>query len=296
MKKNRDISDYVLDYLAYFICIFAGVVTLYPFIYILSMSISDPKHVISQSVWLLPKGLSFQALKIVIDNQGLLRSYYNTIWYTVVGTTINVIMTLCAAYPLSRKRFILKKPITFMIALTMFFGGGLIPSFILINNLGLYNTRWAIVLPGAVAAWYIIIARTFLSNIPDSMYESPKLDGASEFRILTSIYFPLSLPLVAVLTLFYAVNHWNSYFSALLYLPNKKLQPLQVLLVSVLTRESSDTIMMSADPAMARSDRSLVSVQIRYAVIIVVITPIIIVYPFLQKYFVKGVMIGAIKG
>jgi putative aldouronate transport system permease protein len=295
MIKNKDISDLVLVYFAYFICIFAGVITLYPFIYVLSMAISEPKYVIAQSVWLLPKGFSLQALKIVINNQGLLRSYYNTIWYTVVGTTINVIMTLLAAYPLSRKKFFLKKPITFIITFTMFFGGGLIPSFILINKLGLYNTRWAIVLPGAVAAWYIIIARTFFNNIPDSMHESPKLDGAGEFRILMSIYMPLSIPLIAVLTLFYAVGHWNSYFSALLYLPNKKLQPLQVLLMNVLTKEASDTIMMSADPAMARSDRSLVAIQIRYAVIMVVITPIIIVYPFLQKYFVKGVMIGAIK-
>jgi putative aldouronate transport system permease protein len=274
-------------------CVFAVIITLYPFVYVLSMSISDPIAVISQSVWLWPKGFSLGSYRMVFENPEVFRAYLNTIWYVVVGTGINVVMTILAAYPLSRPHFVLRGPFMLFIAFTMFFSGGLIPLFILIRQLGLYNTRWAVILPVAVQAWYIIIARTFFtSNIPESLHESARLDGAGEGAILLRIILPLSTPIVAVLALFYAVGHWNSYFYAMIFLPNKNLQPLQLYLVRVLT-QFSEELVGQLGPGIERTSYAQ---QLKFAVIIVAILPIICVYPFLQKYFVQGVMIGAIKG
>jgi putative aldouronate transport system permease protein len=232
------------------------------------------------------------AYKLVFENPDVWRAYYNTIWYTLVGTTINVFMTVIGAYPLSRKNLIGRNFFTFFITFTMFFSGGLIPSFLLIKNLGLYNTRWAMVLPGAVSAWYIIIARTyFQSSIPDGLIDAAKIDGCNDISILFRIVIPLSAPIIAVLALFYAVGHWNSFFNALLYLPDKNLQPIQIYLVRVLIQASPELIGQIQD----EFARSAYFIQLKYAVIIITILPIICVYPFLQKYFVKGVMIGAIK-
>jgi putative aldouronate transport system permease protein len=256
------------------------------------MSISSPEHVLQQDIWFLPKGFSVGAYKLVFENPDVWRAYYNTIWYTLVGTTINVFMTVIGAYPLSRKNLIGRNFFTFFITFTMFFSGGLIPSFLLIKNLGLYNTRWAMVLPGAVSAWYIIIARTyFQSSIPDGLIDAAKIDGCNDISILFRIVIPLSAPIIAVLALFYAVGHWNSFFNALLYLPDKNLQPIQIYLVRVLIQASPELIGQIQD----EFARSAYFIQLKYAVIIITILPIICVYPFLQKYFVKGVMIGAIK-
>lgn len=267
-------------------------VTLYPFIYVLSMSISDPYRAIDNSVWLWPKGFSLGAYERIFENPQLWVSYYNTIFYAVVGTAINVVMTILGGYPLSRRTFFARKWIMTFIVITMFFSGGLIPTFILINELGLYNTRWAVLLPGATSAFYIIITLTFFRAIPEALHESAKIDGASEFRILRSIIVPLSKPIIAVLTLFYAVGHWNSYFNAMIYLPDTKLQPLQVFLVRVLVEQTADTLM---NEMQGQLGRTIMSYQLKYSIIIVAILPILLVYPFVQKYFVKGVMIGSLK-
>jgi len=292
MKLRKSIGERVFDGSITFFLILAMMITLYPFIYIFSMSISDPNEVASQSIWLLPKGFSLDSYKIAFENPDLWRSYYNTLWYTIIGTALNVFMTIMGAYPLSRRNFQLRHFFMVVIAITMFFSGGLIPMFILINKLHLYNTRWALIIPGAVSAWNLVLARVFFqSTIPDSLPEAAKLDGCSEGGILFRIVMPLSMPIIAVLTLYYAVGHWNSYFGALLYLPNPKLQPVQIYLMKVLIEQTEEALGGMQDVGA----RSMLAAQMKYTIIIIVVLPILCVYPFLQKYFVKGVMIGAIK-
>ncbi|WP_127588558.1 carbohydrate ABC transporter permease [Paenibacillus koleovorans] len=290
MRVRKSASENMGDVFIYLSMWFVLVITLYPFIYIVSLSVSEPTYVIQQLVWLWPKGFSLNAYKMVFDNPDVWTSYYNTIYYTVVGTAINISFTILGAYPLARSTFFARKQIMVFIVITMFFSGGLIPMFLLIQNLNLYNTRWAILLPSAVSAFLLIVTRTFFQSISESLHESAKLDGAGEFTILTRIVIPLSTPIIAVLALFYAVGHWNSYFAAMIYLTDAKLQPLSLYLVKVLV-QNSDTMMEE----MSHSDRSLYSLQIKYALIIVSILPILMIYPFLQKYFVKGVMLGSLK-
>lgn len=290
MTKDRTMS-FLFDGLIILFMLLVVVICLYPLLYVLSMSISDPLAAARREVWLFPKGFSLSSYEIIFENQQVWTSYYNTIYYTVFGTIINVIMTIMLAYPLSRRTFFLRHPISMMVTFTMFFGGGLIPSFILINNLGMYNTRWAILIPGAVSAYNMIIAKTFFQGIPESLIESAKLDGATDLRVLFSIVFPLSMPIISVLILYYAVGHWNSYFPALLYLNDAALQPLQLYLRRILIENTGE---LSSDMAIS-VDKSLAAMQLKYSIIIVSTLPILCIYPFLQKYFVKGVMIGAIK-
>lgn len=271
--------------------IFVLAITLYPFLYIFSMSISSPVNVVNKSVWLFPKGFSLAAYKQVFDNPNLWLSYYNTVYYTAVGTFLNVALTLMAAYPLSIRTFFIRKPMMLYIIVTMFFSGGLIPMFILVQDLGIYNTRWAILLPTAISTFNVIIARTFFQNIPEGLYESAKLDGANDATILVRIVLPLSKPIIAVLTLFYAVSHWNSFMPALLYLSDARLHPLSLYLIKVLIENNTEML----EGMMEQSTRSLYAVQIKYAIIIVAVLPIVVIYPFLQRYFVKGVMIGSLK-
>ncbi len=292
MKIKKTIGEKISDMFLYAFMLLVICITLYPFIYVLSMSISEPIRAVTGEVWLLPKGFSLSAYKMVFQNKQVWLSYYNTIWYTSVGTAINVVMTILAAYGLSRKTFFARNQIMFLIAFTMFFSGGMIPMFVLVNKLDIYNTRWAMILPKAVSAYYIIVARTFFSTIPDSLSESAKLDGANDIVILFKIFIPLSMPIISVLLLFYAVGHWNSYFDALIYLPKTSLHPLQLFLRKVLIENDPTLMGGMAD----QYERGLAALQLRYAIIIVAILPIVMVYPFLQKHFVKGVMIGAIKG
>lgn len=293
-KKNRvQRAELPFDVVNYTLLALFSFAMLYPFVYTFSMSISSPVYAVQNVIVLLPKGFSLESYKLVFRDSEIWRSYYNTLWYTGVGTSINVFLTVLSAYPLSKKQYFLRNTLMIFVAFTMFFSGGLIPSFILVTQLGLYNTRWAIILPGAISAWNLILARTFFESIPESMDEAAVIDGASQLRILTRIYLPLSMPIIAVLVLFYAVGHWNSYFSALLYLPDKTLQPMQLYLRKVLTMANNEII---GSQMAIGYERSLATMQLKYTVVIVTILPIICVYPFLQKYFVKGVMIGAIKG
>lgn len=270
------------------------IITLYPFIYVFSMSISEPLNVIKQNIVLLPKGFSLKSYTIIFQDSEVWTSYFNTIWYAVVGTVINVLMTVLTAYPLSRRNFSMRNFFVIFIVITMYFSGGMIPSFLLVKNLHLYNTRWAIVLPAAVSTWNVIIARTYFhTSIPSEIQESATIDGSTEIGILFRVVFPLSLPIMAVVGLYSAVGFWNSYFTALLYLPSEKLQPLQIFLMKVVVKMQSTQHLLSGVQGF---DRSMFSEQLKYAIIIVAILPIICVYPFLQKYFIKGVMIGALKG
>lgn len=280
------------DWLLYAFSGLMAFAAVYPFLYVLSMSISDPYEVLAQRVWLFPRGFSLESYRTTLKSREIWTAFYNTVWYTAVGSALHVVITLAGAYALSRKDFPLRGPIMTYIAVTMFFSGGLIPSFILVNQLHLYNTRWVIPLLGATSAWNLIIARVyFQSSIPESLIESARIDGAPEGRILAGIVIPLSKPLVAIITLYAAVHFWNTYFTALLYIPNADLQPLQVFLVRMLIYAGDEVHTDMVD--IIGQQMSLV--QIKYTVIIVAILPIVCLYPFLQKYFVKGVMIGAIK-
>lgn len=286
-RKKWTISDVWIHLLM----IFVIVITLYPFVYVLSMSISEPKYVVSESVWLYPMGFSLESYARVFENPDVWRAYSNTILYTVAGTALNIVFTILAAYPLSRRTFFARNWIMTIIIITMFFGGGMIPAFLLIKELGLYNTRWALLLPGLTTAFYIIITRSFLHTIPDSLSESAKIDGANDISILWRIILPLSKPIIAVLALFYAVGHWNSYVPAMMYLSDVKLQPMSLYLMKVLVQNNDSMLEGMAD----QLDRALFAVQLKYSIIIVSILPILLIYPFLQRYFVKGVMIGSLK-
>ena len=267
-------------------------VTAYPYIYILSMSISSPDAVLNREVLLLPKGFSVESYKMVFENSQIWRSYMNTFFYTICGTLINLVLTLTCAYSVSRPDFVLQKPLMVFITLTMIFNGGMIPGFLLVTHLGIYNTIWAILFPGAVSAWNLIIARNFFTTtIPASLPESAKIDGANDFTIFLRIVLPLSGAIIAVMTLFYAVGHWNMWFKAMIYVPNQDLQPLQLFLRKVLLLNSPE-MLEGVDDAF---DRIAYAMQLKYAVIVVATVPILCVYPFTIKYFAKGVMLGAVK-
>lgn len=272
----------------------AFVVTLYPFVYVLSMSISDPVAVVRREVFLLPKGFSLAAYRTVLNDPIVLRSYYNTIWYTGVGTALNLVFTVMAAYPLSKRNFSARRVLMFLFVFTMFFSGGLIPLFVLVAKLGLYGTRWSIVLPTVIATFNLIICRTFFQTLPEDLFECARIEGAGEWRIVYKIVLPLSKPIIAVLVLFYGVTHWNSFFWALLFLPTADLHPIQIYLRRVLIQASPEAVQQFETGEAGEGVMAMV--QIKFAVMIVAVLPILLLYPFLQKYFVKGMLIGALKG
>lgn len=266
--------------------------TLYPFAYVLFASLSDAVELMRhRGIMFAPQGFSLEAYKTVLTNASIISGYQNTIYYVVVGSAFNLLMTSLGAYVLSRRNVMLKKPMMVMIMITMFFGGGLIPTYLLINDLGLYNTRAALIIPAAINTWNLIVMRTSFQAVPYSLEESARIDGANDFTILFRIILPLSLPVLAVMTLFYAVGHWNSYFSALIYLTDASKFPLQLVLREVLLTNNMEDLLTGV----TSDARHQVSQTIKYATIMVATVPILVLYPFLQKYFVKGVMIGSLK-
>jgi len=292
MTYKRSVGESIFTWINIGFMLLLCTVTLYPFVYILFASLSDPTEMARfRGLLLYPKGFSIDAYKAVLQNPMILVGYKNTLYYVVLGTVINLIMTTLGAYALSRQGVLLKNPIMFIIVITMVFNGGLIPSFLLVNNLGLLNTAWSLLLPGAINSFNLIIMRTAFQGIPVSLEESARIDGANDWVILTRVIIPLSLPVIAVMILWYTVGHWNSYFSALIYLRDRELFPLQLILREILISNSTDNMMTGA----ATSDRADIGVTIKYATIIVSTLPILLIYPFLQKYFVHGVLIGALK-
>ncbi|NHN32519.1 carbohydrate ABC transporter permease [Paenibacillus agricola] len=268
-------------------------VTLYPLYYMFIVSISSGTAVSRGDVIWTPIDISWQAYRIVFNDPSIMRAYGNTFLYTSLGVVINLCMTSLCAYPLSRKGFWGRSVFSLLIAFTMFFDGGLIPRFMVVNELGMINTMWALLLPTAINVWYMILMRTFFQGIPDSLHESANIDGAGELRIFLRIVLPLSTPVIATMILFYAVGHWNAFFAALIYLNDKDLFPLQIILRNIVIQGD----MSSQGLDMGGIMGSLVIAQnIKYAVVFVAIAPILAVYPFVQKYFVQGVMVGSVKG
>ena len=264
------------------------IITLYPVIYVVSMSFSEPAHVLARDVYLLPKGFSWKAYRMILDNATVLRSFANTLWYTVVGAATSVTLTATTAFVLSRRRFFLRRQLSLLMTLTMFISGGLVPLYILVQKMHLYNTRWAIVLPYIISAYNLIITRSFFESLLEEMAEAVKIDGGSEWTVMTKIFFPLSKPIISVLILFYGVGYWNSYFAPLIFLSNEKLQPIQLYLRSILITSEVQASGMGLDAI-------LMNEQMKYAVIVIACFPIMVLYPFIQKYFEKGVLIGAVK-
>jgi putative aldouronate transport system permease protein len=292
--RRKTFEDAVFGVVIAVVITFVFVATLYPFIYVFSMSISDPGAVLRNEIFLWPKGFSLTSYRKVLNDTTIWRSYYNTVWYTAVGTVLNLFFTIMAAYPLSKKAFRARGFFTVLIVFTMFFSGGLIPFFILTVKLGIYATRLAIVIPGLIGTFNMIICRTFFQSLPEELFECARIEAAGEWRIVWSIVLPLSAPIVAVLALFYGVGHWNSWFPALLYLPDAKLHPIQLYLRRVLIQASLEVMQQFETGEQGRGVQAML--QIKYAVMVVAVLPITLMYPFLQKYFVKGVMIGALKG
>ena len=271
-------------------------VVLYPLYFIVIASFSDPLEVLSGHVVFFPKKVSLEAYKMVFRDAQILTGYRNTIFYTLLGTAVNIVLTVLAAYPLSRRDLAGRKFFTVMLAVTMFFSGGLIPTYLMVSNtLHLLDTIWAMILPGAISVWNVIIVRTyFQTSIPPELSEAAMVDGCSDFMLLAKVILPLSMPVLAVMVLFYGVAHWNSFFNALIYLNDKALYPLQLILRSILVQNTMSEDMLAEVDSLA--NRQVMAETIKYALIVVASAPIIAVYPFLQKYFVKGIMVGAIKG
>ncbi|MFC4811107.1 carbohydrate ABC transporter permease [Paenibacillus sp. GCM10023250] len=268
---------------------------LYPLLYILSSSLSSPNAVVSGRVWLLPVEFSLRAYKSIFQSSQLMLGYYNSIVYTVVGTFINVAFTVLMAFPLSQRTMAGRKYVMILMMITLFFSGGLIPTYLLVKNLHMLDTRWALWLPGAFSVFQVIIARTFfMASIPQELQEASQIDGCRDTRYLWSIVLPLSKPILAVMTLMYAVGHWNAYFDALIYLRSEHLFPLQYVLRNMLILNAADPEML-ANTAQQLRDKGFEQV-LKYALIVVACVPVLILYPFVQKHFVKGVMIGSLKG
>lgn len=270
-------------------------ISMYPLIFIVSASISDPAQVAAGNVVLLPKGFSLLGYKAVFEHKSVLTGFMNSGFYVLAGTTLNVMLTMFAGYALARKSLPGRKLLLFLFTLTMIFHGGMIPTYIQVRNLGIMNTRLAMILPTAMTVYYLIIARTFIMNtIPDELLEAMQIDGGNDFQFFAHVVMPLSKPVVAVLVLFYAVQHWNAYFEAFLYLSEKSLYPIQIFLRDILISNTMDASMAtSLDDAIGLEK---VQELIKYSLIVVSTLPIIVVYPFVQRYFITGVMIGSVKG
>jgi putative aldouronate transport system permease protein len=297
MFKRESTVDIIFDLVNLLILTLVLVVVLYPLYFIIIASVSDPVLVNSGQVYLYPRGVSFDGYSRVMANKEIWTGYRNTIFYTILGTLINLILTIPAAYALSRKDMIGRNLIMGFFTVTMFFSGGLIPTYLVVKSFNMTNTFWALLIPGALSVYNLIVSRTYMqNNIPLELQESAKIDGCSNTRLFLRIVLPLSTPIIAVMALFYGVNHWNSYFSALIYISNKNLKHLQLILRDILLKSSYMATAVSADAAESMALQAKIAETVKYCVIIVSTLPVLAVYPFLQKYFTKGIMLGAIKG
>lgn len=274
--------------------VFMMIITLYPFWYVVTCSFSDSAQLVgARGMMLFPKGISLEAYKAVLKNPNILTGYRTTLIVVVFGTVLNVLMTAVCAFLLTRKKFAIRSALTYMALFTMYFSGGMIPTYLVIYKwLHLGDTLWALILPISINTYNMIIMRTNFAEIPESLEESAKIDGANDILVLFRIVLPLSLPIIAVMILFYGVAHWNSWFNALLYIRTRAKYPLQLVLREILLINDTSTMTTTA----SASDRFFLGESIKYATIIVATVPILLVYPFVQKYFVTGMMIGAVKG
>lgn len=296
VKMNRQSrGDIAFQWIINGVSILIGLITLYPLIYTLSASLSEPLHIMGGDVVLFPVGFTLQSYERVFASANILNGYKNTILYAFCGTFINLTLTIMAAYPLSLPDLKGKSFVTFLITFTMFFSGGMIPSFINIRNLGLMNTIWAVLLPGAINATNMLIMRNyFIQSIPGELREAASIDGCSPFKTMTSIILPLSKSILVVVTLYYFVGHWNSYFDAMMYLRDTDKYPLQVLLRQILLLSQMGD--MAEQMGVNDLNTTLIYASLKYAIIVVSAVPLLVIYPMIQRFFEKGIMMGSIKG
>ncbi len=293
MRMRRSPAEIAFDVLIHAVLLALCFAILYPLYYMLIVSVSDGLSVMRGAVSWLPINANLETYKVVLRDPSILGSYMNTIVYTSLGTAIAVALTALCAYPLSRQGFYGRPLYARLIIFTMFFEGGIIPSYMVIHRLGLIDTLWAIVLPPAINAWYMVVMRTFFQQIPNELHESAHIDGANDLAVFARIVLPISTPVVATMVLFYAVWHWNSFFPALLYLNRKASYPMQLIMRNIVVSSS-----MAEQTEMLSGETSIIitGLNVKYAVIFITVAPIITVYPFIQKYFVKGMLVGSLKG
>ena len=290
--KKQFNSDTVFNIVVYTIAIGMAVIWMYPLIFVVSASFSAPEALLSGEVVLFPKDFNFSAYKYIFQDSGILTGYRNTIFYSVVGTIYNMLLTICAAYPLSRPDLKGRGGLTVMITFTMFFGGGMIPTYLNLNSLGLLNTPWVMFVPAAISVTNFIIMRNYFTNsVPGELIEAAYMEGATELQTLTKIVLPLSKPILSVLSIYYMSGHWNAYFSAIIYLSDENLMPLQVFLRRILIMGGMEG--MSTGSTMTDS---LIYESLKYGVIVVSTLPMLIGYLLVQKSFKKGIMMGSLKG
>lgn len=295
MMHKKTIGNIIFDSINVIFMIILMLACLYPMAYVLFASISNPKLLSQhQGILFRPLGFTLKGYELVLDNPNIKNGYINTLIYVIAGTLVNLVMTSLGAYVVSRKNLFWQKYIMFIITFTMFFGGGLIPYYLVVQKLGLINRRLSLIITSAISTWNLIVMRTSFMSIPDSLEESAKLDGANDFTVLFRIILPVSKATLAVMTLFYAVGHWNSWFSAMIFLRDRKLFPLQLILREILITNDTKDMTLITD-ASQLADQDIYKSLVQYCTIIVATLPILFIYPFLQKYFVKGVMIGSLK-
>jgi len=293
-RMDENIHDKIFNIVNWTFASLLLFIVIYPLIYVVSSSFSDPQAVISGHVRLLPVGFSLEGYRSVFRHQQVITGYMNSLWYMGVGTSFNIVLTMLAAYPLSRKDFYDRNKFMMVFAFTMLFSGGMIPTFLLVRSLGLLDTRWALIIPGGYSVFNIVVMRTFFQNtIPDELLESAQMDGCTDFKFLRKVVIPLSGPIIAVQVLFYALGHWNSFFGALIYLSSPRLFPLQLVLRNILLLGHVEEGVIDLE---AEARREWLVALMRYSLIVVSSLPFMLLYPFVQKYFVKGMLVGAIKG
>ena len=293
-SKKKKIS--VFDIAVTTIALVLIVVVLYPLVLVVSSSISDPVAVASGEVLLLPKGFTLDGYKRVFQDEHIMMGYANSLFYTIVGTLINLLVTIPAGYVMTKTEVPGTKFVMMLFLFTMYFSGGMIPSFLLVKSIGLYNTRWVLLILGAFSVYNCIICRSFFSGLPKELEEAAYIDGSSYIKTFLTIILPLSKALLGVMVLYFAVGHWNAYFNAMIYTYDANIQPLQLFLRRILILEQTSAEMMSAGGDEYAAQQQQIAALIKYAVIVVSSLPLMIIYPFMQKYFEKGVMIGSVKG
>ena len=300
-EKSKVQGDFRFDVVNMIALTILMLIFFYPMYLCLISAISSPEEVFAGRVLLIPKGFNAEGFQRVLQNDSLWRGYLNSICYTILGTAINLALTMTGAFVLSRKTFALRGVLNWMVLITMFFGGGMIPTYLLVKNLGMLNTVWALVLPGAISTWNLIITRTFISSsIPDELQEAAQIDGCNNARFFVSIVLPNSSTIIAVIGLFYAVDHWLSYWNAMLYITKSEMYPLQLVLRDILLK--AEVALQNAqsgadlDGGASIVELLRISESVKYIVVIAGTLPLLIVFPFVEKYFVKGVMIGSVKG
>ncbi|WP_138750829.1 carbohydrate ABC transporter permease [Paenibacillus sinopodophylli] len=288
MKRNRRVS--LFSYVNIIVLSLLSLSTVLPLLHIVAKSLSSETYLLAKEIWLWPKGFNFASYEYVLSYKQFYISFWNSLIITVVGTVISMAVTILAAFSLSRKNFPTKRAFMLFFIITMFFSGGLIPTYLVVKQLELLNTLWSVMLPMALAPFNLILIRNYFLSLPEALEESAVMDGASNLRVLVSIYLPLSLPTIATIGMFYAVGYWNSFFQAMMYITDRDLMPLQVFLMQIVS--NSKTGDMTTGGVLSE----LTPESTTAAAIICVVFPILCVYPFIQKYFVKGVMLGAVKG